>query len=115
MVVDGQWVMSEGEVSRHEADALLALRRAKQNLHLLLTTAKQMSKKLRHVAEVLDEIRPSDNFLRGPAVDLLQLPEMEYGEPQTLTAIKALASSVTKAQRQVTEALQHARELGVAE
>lgn len=115
MVIDGRMVLSEEEVDRHRADALLRCRKAKQNLSLLLATADQMSKKFSRTAKLLQDLKTSDSLLHGPAVDLLQLPEMEYGEPQNLAAVKALANAIVLAQRQVAEASQHARDLGMTE
>src|SRR5580692_5129542 len=77
MVIEGRWVMSEEEVKRHQGDALLALREARQELNLLLATAGQMSKKFYRVAELLRDLKTSTSFPRGPAVDLLQLPVMD--------------------------------------
>jgi hypothetical protein len=115
MVIDGRMVLSEADVERHQADALLQCRKARQNLSLLLSEANQMSKRFFRTAKLLAELKTSDSFLHGPAVDLLQLPEMEYGEPQSLAAIKGLANSVILAQRQVAEASEHARDVGVNE
>jgi hypothetical protein len=115
MVIDGRMVLSEADIERHQADALLQCRKAKQNLNLLLATADQMSKRFFHVAKLLADLKTSDSWLHGPAVDLLQLPEMEYGDSLSLTAIKGLANAVILAQKQVADALQHARNLGVNE
>ena len=115
MVIDGRMVLSAAEVERHQADALLECRKAKQNLKLLLATADQMSKRFSRTSQLLADLKTSRSFLSGPAVDLLQLPEMEYGEPQSLASIKALANAVILAQRQVTEASENARDLGVNE
>jgi|HubBroStandDraft_2_1064218.scaffolds.fasta_scaffold721090_2 hypothetical protein len=115
MVIEGRWVMSEEEVKRHQGDALLALREARQELNLLLATAGQMSKKFYRVAELLRDLKTSTSFPRGPAVDLLQLPVMDYGEPLNLAAVKALANAIVSAQKRVAEASQHARDLGLNE
>jgi len=115
MVINGRWVMSEEEIARHQADALLECRRAKQGLSLLLATAGQMSKRFYRVAHLLGDLKASVDTLHGPAVGLLQLPEMEYGETQNLAAIKALANSVVLALKHISETTEHARALGVDE
>lgn len=115
MVIDGRMVLSEEEISRHQADALLRCRKAKQHLSLLLATADQMGKRFAHATALLRDLKVSDSFLHGPAVELLQLPEAGYGEPQSLTALKALAKAVILARREIAEASQHARDLGVTE
>ncbi len=113
MVIEGRWVMSEDETKRHRADALLALQDAKQNLSFLRTSVDQMSKRFYRAAELLQCLMTSNDYVHGPAVNLLQLPEMEYGEPQNLAAVKALVNAIVAAQRQVAEASQHAHDLGV--
>jgi hypothetical protein len=115
MVVEGQWVMSEAEISRQQGAALLEYRKAKQALEHLLTTADSMSKQARHVAKLLEDLRRSNDYIHGPGTELLQLPKMEYGETYNLAAITAFANSVILALKRVEEATQHTRELGVAE
>lgn len=111
--MQGEWVMSTEEVDRHQALALLAVEKAKQRLNLLLAEAKQISNRHAHIARLMRDLEASDNFLSGPAVDLLKISEMEYGDTQNLTAIKALANSVILAKKQFAEATQKARDLGV--
>jgi hypothetical protein len=115
MVIDGRMVLSEADIERHQADALLQCRKAKQHLSLLLATAEQMSKRHFRTAKLLQDLKTCNSFLEGPAVDLPQLPEMDYGEPQSLAAIKGLANAVILAQRQLVEARDRARDLGVNE
>jgi len=115
MVIDGRLVLSDEDIQRQQGAALLECRKAKQALAHLLATADQMSKRSQRVAKLLQSLQGSNDFMSGPAVDLLQLPDMEYGEAQSLATVKALANSVILAQRQIAEATQRARDLGVTE
>ncbi len=115
MVVDGRFVMSVEETEAIQGKALLAHRKAKQSLNLLLAEADPISQKLRHVAGLVDELKTSEDFLHGPSVAVLQLSEMEYGEKQSLKHIKAFAEAIAVALRQVHDARERLRELGVAE
>lgn len=115
MVVDGRLVLSDEEIQRQQGAALLECRKARQALSHLFTTADQMSKRSQRVAKLLQSLQTSNDFMSGSAVELLQLPDMEYGEAQSLATIKALANSVVLAQKRIAEASQHARDLGVDE
>jgi hypothetical protein len=115
MVVNGQWITTDEEIKRHKMEALFALQEAKQKLGFLLADVEQMSRKHYRVAQLLGNAKASSDFLQGPAVDLLQLPEMEYGESLNLKSIKALAEAVVIALKQVSDAKARIRELGVSE
>jgi hypothetical protein len=112
MVVNDQFVMTAQDVEAIQGKALLAHKKAKQNLNLLLSEVDQLSNGLRHVAGLLDELKSSEDFLHGPVVAVLQLPEMTYGEKQCLKTVKALAASVAVALRQVSEAYEHIQKVG---
>jgi hypothetical protein len=115
MVVDDRFVMSPEETEEIQGKALLAHRKAKQGLNLLLTEAERISQKLRHVASLIDELKTSEDFLHGPAITILQLPDTEFGEKQSLKTTKAFAQAVVVALKQVHDARQRLRDLGMAE
>lgn len=115
MVIDGSFVMSSEETEAIQGKALLAYRKAKQGLNLLLTETDSISQKLRHLANLVDELKTSEDFLHGPATAILQLPEMEYGEKQSLKNTKAFAEAVAVALKHVHDTRRHLGELGIAE
>jgi hypothetical protein len=47
-------------------------------------------------------------------VELLSLPEMEYGESQSLASMKSLANALIVARKNVTNARQKARKAGAS-
>lgn len=115
MVIDGQWVTTDSEIRRHKADALLAHREAKSEQRFLREEFASKRKKFLALAKLLSEAETSDEFLSGPAVEILKLSDMEYGEVQSLKTVKALAEAIVKANKGVSEALQRVRELGLGE
>lgn len=114
MVVDGQWVTTQPETMRLRADALLELDQAQHELELLELHRDAMTKRASHIAALWRGITESDDYLRGPVVELLSLPEMEYGESQSLASMKSLANALIVARKNVTNARQKARKAGAS-
>lgn len=114
-MVDGRWVMTDGEAKRHKADALLAFQEAKKNLCLLRTEIVSTRKKVLRVAGLLGKAEATNEFLGGPIVEILQLPKMEYADSLSLETIRAQANALVAALKEVEETGKHARELGVGD
>lgn len=115
MVIDGQWVTTADEIKRQKGDALLALQEAKQELRFLREEIALKSRRLLKVAELLSRVEASDEYLGGPAVEILRLPDSDYGDSQSLKTIKALAQALVVAVKKVCEAQQRVRDLGAGD
>jgi len=112
MVSDGRWVTTESETRRRKADAVYAQREAERELNFLYDTAEEMGRKLSQIAALFRDVKASQDHLHGPLTQILQLPEMEYGEMVNLVAVKALANAIVAAERTLREASQKVQDLG---
>lgn len=113
MIIDDRSAPAVNEIKRHRADALLELEDAKLELRLMREEIAIKRKRMLRVADLLLKAESSDEALHGPAVEILQLPEMEFGESQALKKIKALSEDLVTAIKRVGAARQKIRDLGI--
>lgn len=114
MLTNGEWVMSQNETEAIEGAALVAVEKAKRNLGVLLGQLRTMRQRYYRLADLIAEFESSNDLLRGPGVDLLILPDMEYGHDQLgLAAVKAVTNAVIKARKELAEAQERTRSMGL--
>jgi hypothetical protein len=103
--------MTEDEKKRQKMEILYRHDEAIKSLDGLLLTLRQVRQKLGRVVKLLTELESSEFGLHGPATALLELPKPEYAAVCDFLAIQALAESILRAQRELSEAEEDKRRL----
>lgn len=115
MVDNGKWVTTEDEANRHKADALLAFDTAKREQYFLLVEIEKQLRMASKVTRLLQEGVVSSHKDEGLFVELISLPQMEYGDLFNLHGLKALLNAFISKKRQCAELKEKCRQLGVGE
>jgi hypothetical protein len=86
---------------------------AQENLNRLIAEAHDVGRKHYKIARLLGELEAVASSPATSEVPILTIPEMEYGESLTLVTAKALANSIALARKELADAAEVKRKVGV--
>jgi hypothetical protein len=113
MVINGEYIQTDEDIRNQKMRALYAHQETTENLNRLIAEAHDVSRKHHKIAKLLGELETSAPLLATSEVPILTLPEMEYGESLTLTTAKALANSIALARKELADAAETKRKVGL--
>jgi hypothetical protein len=113
MVIHGEYVLTDEDVRTQKMRALYAHDEAQKHLDRLLADAKVISGRLYKVAHMLGGLETEPESPLTSESPLLTLPKTEYEEALNLATIKALANSIALARKELADAADVKRKVGV--